>query len=86
MDGLVHRPVPDPPARWLQPTPIARLSGPSITTYTPMVKVQAIKSTIYEMSCSECYKPGIVCVSEEPTQRTDPELTITGDPSATNAD
>ncbi len=50
MDGLVHRPVPDPPARWFQLSSIARLSVPSITTYTSMLKVQVQNSTIYEMT------------------------------------
>src|SRR6266567_3488456 len=30
MDGLVHRPVPDLPARWLRLSSTARLSGPSL--------------------------------------------------------
>src|SRR6267154_6402003 len=51
MGDHAHRPVLRPAARWFQPFSIARPSGPSITTYTPMVKVQAIKSTIYEMAC-----------------------------------
>ena len=52
MDGLVHRPVPGLPARWFPLSSIARLSGPSITAYTPIVKVQALNSTIYEMGCN----------------------------------
>jgi hypothetical protein len=52
MDGPVHRPVPRRAARWFQLFSIARLSGPSITTYTPMVKVQVLNCTIYEMGSS----------------------------------
>jgi hypothetical protein len=50
MDGLVHRPVPGLPARSFPLFSIARLSGPSITTYSSMTKVQALNSTIYEMA------------------------------------
>src|SRR5579872_467254 len=49
MGDHAHRPVPDLPARWLKQYSIARLSSPSITTYTSMAKVQEQNSTIYEM-------------------------------------
>jgi len=53
MDGLVHRPVPDLPAGWFRLSSTARRSGPSITTYTSMAKVQGQNSTVCEMSSSE---------------------------------
>ena len=52
MGDPAHRPVPGLPVGWFSQCPIALLSGPSITTYTPTVKVQVLKSTIYEMASS----------------------------------
>jgi hypothetical protein len=50
MGDHAHRPVPDLPARWWQLFSIALQLSPSITTYTSMVKVQALNYTIYEMA------------------------------------
>jgi len=49
MDDLVQRPEPHRPAKWFQLSSLAHLSDPSISTYTPTVKVRVLKSAIYEM-------------------------------------